>query len=679
MQNSKTPISASDSAVNRDAESFDHNGEPPVTNETRRQRDDSRAAPPEPVTVTGNRVIDPVTEPDFLTGTTDEPADSDARYQPPQSLTEAPSPAESTVREADRPRSLRMQLRFWKTLIFAGWIFARVIFWQVLARRYFPDWVEKTNPQRWARYARQYRNFAIKQGGVYIKLGQFISTRVDILSDTIIRELESLQDEVPTVPFAKIRQVIETELGPISEYFAEIKEAPIAAASLGQVHRARLLNDERVVIKVQRPRIREVCYTDLAAMRIVARVAMKWSFISNRADAPALVGEFGRVLLEELSYKHEAYNAVRFAEIFKDDLGVYIPTVYHEHSTDRVLTIEDVTSIKITDYAAMEKAGISRKAVAKRLMDTYLKQVFNEYFFHADPHPGNLFIYPLPVENENAGFGPEGRPFYLIFVDFGMTGTLTREIADGMVTTLAAILTRDAERLVDSYLRLGFVLPGANTDRLVEATRAAFDQVWGLSLTDIRDIDYDRVIELAGEFNDLIFSMPFYMPQDFIYLGRMISILSGMCTSLDPQFNPWRELQPYTETLIARGFGIDIPQGGTLSGPVMLQNLLGGGGAQVLRNVGEEIARRAFAPITRNDQALQQLNRKDIHITAELSAAHRQQLKRIERESRRTGRSAFFGSVLVASTILYVHGHIEMALAGAVICGLTLLVGHFKD
>ena len=617
--------------------------------------------------------VDPISEPDFL-----DSVHSNGHYAPVRRLEDAPSPEESTVEDpTGRSRSLRMQWRFIRTLVFAAWIFYRLLFWQVYMVKLFPRWVEQNNIERWRRYAREYSRFAISMGGVFIKLGQFISTRVDILPEEIIRELESLQDTVPTISFGKIQSVIESDLGSIDERYEFFKPEPIAAASLGQVHKARLLNGEKVVVKVQRPGIREICYTDLAAMRVVARFAMRFSFISNRSDAVALVEEFGRVFLEELSYKHEAYNAARFSEMFKDNMGVYIPAVYYEHSTDQVLTIEDVTSIKINDYAALDEAGISRKAVAKRLMDTYLQQVFNEYFFHADPHPGNMFIYPLPVEEEQ-----KGRPFYLIFVDFGMTGTLSKEIADGMVSTLSSILNRDARGLVDAYVKLGFILPNADTDRIVEATDKAFDEVWGLSMADMRSVDFERVTDLADEFSDLMLSMPFYIPQDFLYLGRTISILSGMSTSLDPAYNPWHELQPYTEVLIARGFGYNVKQGEMLEGglarPIM-QSMLSGD-TKVLQTVGQELMRRTLPPqITRVDDTMQMLQDGDVHVIAELSLAHRQQLRRIEKENRRTGRSVFFGSILISSTLLYTSGETSMAIAGYVLCGLTVFLGLFKD
>jgi predicted unusual protein kinase regulating ubiquinone biosynthesis (AarF/ABC1/UbiB family) len=676
MQSSKTPPSVSDSPAKNN---------PPTPNGHRAYANGNGATPPP----TNQIDVDPVAEPDFLDDAqlTEEnghhPQEENMVGQKINIDGEIPSPDDSTVQEPQRvSRSLRMQWRFWRTIVFAGWIFLRVLFWQIYMFKIFPSYVERTNLKRWTRYAREFRNFAVVRGGVFIKLGQFISTRVDILPEEIIRELESLQDEVPTINFRKIEGVLREELGPLEDHYEWINEDPVAAASLGQVHRAMLRNSERVVIKVQRPGIRQICYTDLAAMRVVAKIAMRFRFISRRADASALVEEFGDVLLEELSYKHEAYNAARFAEIFRDDTGVYIPSVYYSLSTDRVLTIEDVTSIKITDYDALDRAGISRKAIAKRLMDTYLPQIFNHYFFHADPHPGNLFVYPLPVENEQADFGPEGRPFYLIFIDFGMTGTLTHEIADGMVTTLYSVLTRDVDGLIASYQKLGFLLPGADIDRITEAARAAFDQVWGLSMTDLKQIDYEQVVDLADEFGDLMLSMPFYIPQDFIYLGRTISILSGMCTSLDPQYNPWYELQPYTETLIARGFGMDIKQGEMLNrrdGVSVIQALFSGNGLKVFQTIADEALRRTLGPVSRANDTLKALQSGDIRVTTNMSLAQRQQLRRIERANNTTSRAVFFGSVLIASTLFYINGDTAVAVVGWLVCGGTYFVGVFKE
>jgi predicted unusual protein kinase regulating ubiquinone biosynthesis (AarF/ABC1/UbiB family) len=412
----------------------------------------------------------------------------------------------------------------------------------------------------------------------------------------------------------------------------------------------------------------------MAALRIVAWVANKFKFISRRADTAALADEFGRVLLEEVSYIHEAQNAARFADMFKDDMGVYIPKIYTEHSTDAVLTIEDVTTIKISDYAAMDAAGIDRKEVAQRLMDTYLKQVFEERFFHADPHPGNLFVYPLPYPN---GGKPAkgGRPFYLIFIDFGMTGSLSPQIAAGLINTLTAIVTRDAEKLVKSYSELGFLLPEADTERIQEATKAAFDQVWGLSMTDIKNVSYSDARELGQEFNDLLYSMPFQVPQDFIYLGRAMGILSGMATSLDPAFNPWSELQPYAQKMIAQsltGGSASGADNGVLGLPI-IQSLFNGNAGQTLLEVGRMFIQRAVTLPQQMDSVLGQLDRGELSVKVTPTTAYRKQLSRIEAQGKRTTRAVIFAGLLMSSTLLYTNGDIPIAVIGYVLSAVSLI------
>ncbi|MFN8372643.1 MAG: AarF/UbiB family protein [Anaerolineae bacterium] len=598
----------------------------------------------------------------------------------------APLPVDSPTPAAkphfvipERPHSLRMQLRFMRTIVFAWWLFGRVLFWYIFVQRVFGnEFVMRGHNQRMRRYAHEYRNFAVTMGALHIKLGQFISTRIDVLPEEIIQELASLQDEVPSAPFEKIRPVIERDLGAINNHFQWFNETPVAAASLGQVYRARLKNGERVVVKVQRPGIRDICYTDLAALRVVGGYAMRIRYIARRANVPSLVEEFGRVLVQELSYEQEARNAERFAAIFKDDMGIYIPTMYHQFSSDEVITMEDVTSIKINDFAAIEKAGINRKIVAQRLMDSYLKMVFEQHFFHADAHPGNLFVYPLPVDDEKMDFGKNGRPFYLIFIDFGMTGTLTPQIANGMVTTLTAVLSRDARKLVMGYKELGLLLPDADMERIIEASEATFNQVWGMNMSQLKNIEYKDVAELGSEFNDLIYAMPFYLPQDFIYLGRAMGILSGLATSLDPTFNPWHELQPYAQKLLAQGLGVSANGNGASSnfpdinifGVPLMQTLFNGNGAAALTEVGNSLLRSTFP--ARANQLLERLERGDLHVQTSPDAAYRKLLNRLEAQSRRTTQAVMFGSMLVTSTLFYLHGDGVIAAVGYAFSAVAL-------
>jgi predicted unusual protein kinase regulating ubiquinone biosynthesis (AarF/ABC1/UbiB family) len=395
-------------------------------------------------------------------------------------------------------------------------------------------------------------------------------------------------------------------------------------------------------------------------------------------NAVALIEEFGRVLLEELSYHHEASNAIAFAEMFQNNLSVYIPTVYTEHSTDRVLTLEDVTTIKLDDYEALEAAGISRKQVASRLMDTYLHQIFEEGFFHADPHPGNLFVYPLPPDTDayKSQGDQEGSPFYLIFVDFGMAGTLTPQIVNGLIGTMAAIVTRDAEKLVRSYGELGFLLPGADTQRLEDATRAVFDQVWGLSMAQMGSISYGDMANLGKEFNDLLFAMPFQVPQDFIYLGRTVGILSGICTGLDPNFNPWSEMQPYAQKLIKQQLSANGASPlANIFGSGVLQGLFNGNAPQALLNIGQSIFGRTPAAHARD--LVSRLEKGELKLRVEPASDYQRQLNRMEAQERRTTRAILFGTGMITSTVFYANGDVIPAVIGYVFSGIMALALYF--
>jgi len=570
-----------------------------------------------------------------------------------------------------RPKTLGMQWRFLRTLLFAFLLFGRLIFWQVYVAKLFPSWVNKNNAKRWQKYAREFRQFAIRLGGVHIKAGQFASTRADILPEAVLAELAGLQDKVPTLPFSRIQQVLRAELANVEERFESIDEIPIAAASLGQVHRAKLKTGERVVIKVQRPNVRDIVYTDMAALFIVAHVAMRFQFIRRRSDSVLIVEEFGRVLLEEISYLKEAENARRFQAMFADDSGVYVPGVYDEHTTDCVLTMEDVTAIKIDDYQRLAAAGINRKDVAKRLNDTYMKQIFEDRFFHADPHPGNLFVYPLPVEDENQYVGNGGRPFYLIFVDFGMTATLTREIVQGLVNTLTAVLRRDARKLVQSYQELSFLLPNADTRRIEEATALVFDEVWGMNMTEIRDMDFAVMEDIGKAFNDLLYDMPFRVPQDFVYLGRTIGILTGMTTKLDPEFNPWTEIQYYVQKLIATDEAHNIFDE---LGKIIEESFseIVANGPQGLIAVTERVLRQ-FQRVNRSEKMLQQLIDGEVAVNTRMSPQQRRQLERIELQGKRSARMLLVGSLLICATLLYINGDINFALAGYGLSALLFL------
>ncbi len=388
-------------------------------------------------------------------------------------------------------------------------------------------------------------------GGVLIKVGQFLSARLDVMPREVTEELSGLQDEVQPEQFGPIKALIEAEFGkPLEQIFTEFDPQPFASASIGQVHFARLCSQEgnstdcpEVVVKVQRPAIEEIVRIDLSALQIVSRWIQKYKPISKHMDMPRLLDEFSHTLYEEIDYIHEGKNAEIFAENFKDLEKVRVPHVIWSHTTKRVLTLENVMGIKITDYDAIESAGIDRVKVAKSLFGTYLKQIFEDRFFHADPHPGNLFVQP-------ADEGDDPENWKITFVDFGMADTVNENTYEGLKEAVLAIGTQDVSRLMKSYQILDILLPGTDLDLLERASQKVFDRFWGKSTSQLMEMDYREAHEFMHEFEDLLYEMPFQAPKNLILLGRCVSILSGICTGLDPNFNIFENIVPYTDKLV---------------------------------------------------------------------------------------------------------------------------------
>ncbi|MGL3149033.1 ABC1 kinase family protein [Microbacterium sp. A82] len=412
---------------------------------------------------------------------------------------------------------------------------------------------EHTRVGRMQRLAQRFHVLAIELGGLMIKVGQFLSSRLDVLPPEITDELAGLQDEVPAVSFADIKALAEAELGvPLERAFAWVDEQPLAAASLGQVHRARLSALDaadtglgNVVVKVQRPGIDEIVATDLAALRRVAGWLRRIRLVSSRVDAPALVEEFAQTSLEEIDYLHEAANAERFADNFADDPRVNTPQIVWERVTRRVLTLSDVTAIKINDGTALRAAGIDPTEVAKVFAEVMFDQVFSHSFVHADPHPGNIFVTPASGEGT-----AEGTGWRLTFVDFGMMAEVPDGLRDGLRTLLIAVAGRDSKGLVDAAQEIGMLLPTADTLELERALTALFARFGGMGVAELSKVDPKEFSAFAAEFGDVVRSLPLQLPEDMLLLIRAVSLTSGMCSGLDPAFNVWDAAEPYAARLI---------------------------------------------------------------------------------------------------------------------------------
>ncbi|MBI3760476.1 MAG: AarF/ABC1/UbiB kinase family protein [Chloroflexi bacterium] len=576
--------------------------------------------------------------------------------------------------EGNSPTNASMlRTRYLRIVLFFARVILNVIFWDLALRRIgLRGIAEHTAQRRYTDAARRFRALAIRMGGVLIKVGQFLSARVDVLPEYVTRELADLQDEVPPEKFADIRAVLESELkGTVGEKFAALDEMPLAAASLGPAHRAQLLTGERVVVKVQRPRIERLIETDLAALRTVVSWLKRYPPIRRRADVEALLSEFSRTLWEEVDYVAEGRNAVRFKEMFADDPGVRVPRLYAELSTKRALVLEDVYFIKITDYEAIAASGVDRAEIADRLFKTYLRQIFEEGFFHADPHPGNLFVEPpsppaplsqgergsvppsLSASGREGGWGDErGQGWRLVFVDFGMVGRVAPEMKAGLRDLAVAVGTRDPAGVVQAYRRLGVLLPSADLDRLREVETAVFDRFWGKTMNELRNINRREFREMTHEFRDVLYEMPFQIPEDLIFLGRCVAILSGMCTGLNPEFNLFEGLAPFARRLLAEeaGEGLDY----------WLDRLI-------------ELGRRLVGLPARLDSALTKLERGEVSVVTRSSPAEARRMDRLTAAINRLVAGAIFAALLAVGAQLYLNE--ERTLGAIGLAGALAVLG----
>lgn len=421
---------------------------------------------------------------------------------------------------------------------------------------------------RLQRLARRFAVLAADLGGLMIKVGQFLSSRLDILPPEITRELEGLQDEVAAEPFDAIRRQTEEELGmPLEHAYASFDPVPIAAASLGQAHRARLspaiaadLGFENVVVKVQRPGIESIVAVDLAALRRVARWLSRVRLVSSRTDAPALVEEFAATSLEEIDYLHEAASAERFTENFADDPRIAAPVVVWDRTSLRALTLSDVTAIKITDIAGLTAAGIDPAEVATELARATFQQIFVAGFFHADPHPGNIFVTPAVPGSAANGAGPS---WTLTFIDFGMMGEISDSLRSQLRDFILAVVARDGRALITSLERLDVLLSTADTAELERAMTATFERFGGMGVAELQAIDQRELEAFARQFGDTIRALPFQLPESFLLLIRTISLTSGVTSALNRDFNMWDAVDPFARTVLRSGGGNalrDLPQ-----------------------------------------------------------------------------------------------------------------------
>lgn len=561
----------------------------------------------------------------------------------------APLPA------ADEPPANRWALRTraLRALWFGAKMVGGFIWWELILVKFIgQERVDAGRMDRFIQLARNFRALAVDLGGVWIKLGQFLSSRVDLLPPQIVEELSGLQDAVPAAPPDVMLPVIERELKKsISDLFEEFDPEPVAAASFGQAYLATLHATidqsqisnlkspvpQRVVVKVQRPNMNVIVDTDLRSLKTIAGWLKLYKPIRRRANLDALVKEFSDVVFEELDYLQEARNAEDFNKNFAGDTGVRVPKVYHEFTTRRVIVLKNVEDIKVLDFEGLESAGVSRADVATKLFDTYLQQVFVHGFFHADPHPGNLFVQPLDPALAKAWRVKvkAGTPFRLTYVDFGMMGRMSSTFVHELREFIISIALKDARRWTASAQRMGFFLPEADLPRVEQAIGMLFDRFWGVAVNDISDVDFDEMYAFATEFRDLLSDLPFQIPQNFLYLGRAANILVGMMTALDPTFNPWKAIQPFAQ---------DIAGAGSVSST-----------AGSVLNEGVRLLRRTVQLPNQQEAFYSRALNGQLEVRSQLDPSSKSDLKRIEAGVSRLTWALVFAALLICGTVLAIN------------------------
>ncbi|MDX2377212.1 AarF/UbiB family protein [Microbacterium sp. LRZ72] len=568
------------------------------------------------------------------------------------------------------PDAPNTRARYRRILRFAGRYLLQTWWYEVLLPRFgLTRLAERTRSRRMRRFARKFHVLAVDLGGLMIKVGQFMSSRLDVLPPEITKELEGLQDEVPPVPFEGIRAVAEAELGmSLERAYASFEQAPVAAASLGQAHRARLApmdaqdtGLDAVVVKVQRPGIQAIVDVDLAALRRVGRWLSRVRLVASRVDMPALVEEFAYTSLEEIDYLHEAANAGRFAEDFAGDDRVAVPDVVWERSTRRVLTLADVTAIKINDREGLRAAGIDPAQVATRFAAVMFEQLFEHGFFHADPHPGNVFVTPLPGHGRDEATDAGGPAWRFTFIDFGMMGEVPAGLRRGLRQVLIAVASQDGKGLVAAIRDVGVLLPSADTGELERAMTQLFARFGGMGFAELAQVDPREFRDFAIEFGDVVRSLPFQLPENFLLIVRAMSLTSGVCSGLNPAYNVWDSVEPYAARLLRDERG----------------NVVQAFGSEALTVAG--IAARLPR---RFDEFL---NRVDDGTVAVDTPRLDRRIARLERTARRVVSGILFAGLLVGGAVLrlddVVLGSVLMAssavpLLHAVFAGLVSRAGH---
>jgi ubiquinone biosynthesis protein len=444
-------------------------------------------------------------------------------------------------------RPPRGRLRYWT----AYWTTARIVLsylsLKVQSRFRSPAAIDELARRKHLKNARRVHRTIARLQGLFIKIGQLISIMTNFLPEEFRAELEGLQDQVPPRPYAEVEQRFIEELGKAPrELFAEFDERPIASASIGQVHKAKLPTGESVAVKVQYPDIEEIVSIDLRALRRIFRV-ISW-FIPYQG-MESLYREIRAMVLQELDFRAEADNVERIASAFVKRSGVSFPTVRRELSTARILTTEWIDGVKASDRTRLNAMGIDRSKLARAVVHAYCQQIFTDGVYHADPHPGNLLIRKSPSGELN-----------IVFIDFGAVAEISPKMRRGIVDLIQAGIARDTPRVVQAMKDMGFIARGADPaifDKVIDFMHQKFQEEIQLESFSLKDVKFDpqKSIENLADLRRMDVSIRdladhFHVPKEWILLERTVLLIMGLCTELDPSLNPVQVIRPYLEEFV---------------------------------------------------------------------------------------------------------------------------------
>ncbi|XP_010937033.1 protein ACTIVITY OF BC1 COMPLEX KINASE 8, chloroplastic isoform X1 [Elaeis guineensis] len=518
----------------------------------------------------------------------------------------------------------------------------------------------------------------LRLGPTFIKIGQQFSTRVDILAQEYVEQLSELQDQVPPFPSETSVSIIEEELGAsLDDIFDRFDYEPIAAASLGQVHRASLKGQE-VVIKVQRPGLKELFDIDLKNLRVIAEYLQKVDPKSDGAkrDWVAIYDECASVLYQEIDYTREAANAEKFAENFKDMDYVKVPNVYWEYTTPQVLTMEYVPGIKINRIKQLDQLGVDRQRLGRYAVESYLEQILSHGFFHADPHPGNI-----AVDDVNGG--------RLIFYDFGMMGSISSNIREGLLEAFYGIYEKDPEKVLQAMIQMGVLVPTGDMtavrrtaqfflnsfeerlaaqrkEREMATTELGFKKP--LSREERLEKKKQRLAAIGEDLLAIAADQPFRFPATFTFVVRAFSVLDGIGKGLDPRFDITEIAKPYAlELLRFREAGFEV----------------------VVKDVKKRLERqsRAFYNLFRQAdrveklaEIIERLEKGDLKLRVRTLESERA-FQRVAAVQKTIGNAVVAGSLINLATILYLNSIRVPAMTAYMLCaffGMQVLFGILK-